>query len=83
MTLPDERYRAVVWCKSFLQALAYDTIKYPRVPKSIRTEASSILKHFPTDYDMMRAADTSPEVFQLQMEHVTRLFKKYEEDKLK
>ena len=41
MTLPDERYRAVVWAGRFLQSLSYSR-ETPRVPLKIRQEARSI-----------------------------------------
>ena len=78
MTLPDERYRAVQSAASFLSRLAGG--EYPRVPKAVREEARSILRHYPNTWDMDRAAATSPEVFQKQMEAVYRLLKQYEQD---
>jgi hypothetical protein len=81
MTLPDERYRAVLWAKRFLQDLAHDTKKYPRIPRAVRQEAYSIMRHFPGEWDMKRASDASPDVFQERMEPVTRLFKQYEQSK--
>jgi hypothetical protein len=81
MTLPDERYRSVMWAKRFLESLAYDKKAYPRISKTVRGEAHSILRHFPSEWDMKNAADLAPIVFQEQMEPVTRLFKQYEENK--
>jgi hypothetical protein len=81
MTLPDERYRAVLWAKRFLQDLAHDTKKYPRIPRAVRQEAYSIMRHFPGEWDMKRVSDASPDVFQERMEPVTRLFKQYEQSK--
>ena len=78
MTLPDERYRAVKYAAEFLSRLAGG--EYPRVPKAVRDEARSILRHYPNTWDMDRAAATSPEVFQKQMEAVYRLLKQYEQD---
>lgn len=83
MTLPDERYRAVMWASRFLQDIAHDRKKYPRIPKAVRQEAYSILRHYPGAWDMKRAADASPEVFQEQMEVVSRLFAQYEQSKEK
>ena len=77
MTLPDERYRAVVQTQKFL----LEILSTPRVPKAIKDRARSGLRHYPSDWDMKRAADGSPDVFQEQMEVVTRLFKSYEEKK--
>ena len=77
MTLPDERYRAVVQTQKFL----VEILSTPRVPKAIKDKARSCLRHYPNDWDMKRAADSAPDVFQEQMEAVTRLFKSYEEKK--
>ena len=70
MTLPDERYRAVKAAQQFLQRLAGG--EYPRVPKAVRTEARAILRHYPNAWDMTRAADSSPEIFQERMEDLHR-----------
>jgi hypothetical protein len=77
MTLPDERYRAVIQTQKFL----VEILSTPRVPKAIKDRARSCLRHYPNDWDMKRAADSAPEVFQEQMEAVTRLFKLYEQNK--
>lgn len=81
MTLPDERYRAILWAKRFLEEVAYDKKKYPRVPKAIRTEAYNILRHYPNEYDMMRASQKAPDVFQERMEPLYRMIKQHEQDK--
>jgi len=70
MTLPDERYRSVKWAEAFLKRLAGG--HYARTPKAVRDEARSILRHYPSDYDMLRAAAGAPEVFQEQMEDLHR-----------
>ena len=70
MTLPDERYRSVKWAEGFLKRLAGG--EFPRTPKAVRDEARSILRHYPTDYDMNRAATAAPEVFQERMEDLHR-----------
>jgi hypothetical protein len=77
MTLPDERYRAVVQTEKFLREI----LSTPRVPKAIKDGAKHCLRHYPNDWDMKRAADGAPEVFQERMEDVTRMFKSYEEKK--
>jgi hypothetical protein len=68
MTLPDERYRAVVQTQRFLLRI----LTTPRVPKAVKDEARSMLRHYPTDYDMRRAAESAPEVFQERMEDLHR-----------
>ena len=75
MTLPDERYRAVKWAEGFLSRLAGG--EYPRVPKAVREEARSILRHYPSDWDMKRAAESAPDVFQEQMEPLYRMVLKH------
>ena len=77
MTLPDERYRAVLQTKRFL----LEILTTPRVPKEIKEEARRCLRHYPDDLDMQQAAEASPHVFAERMEDVTRMFKKYEESK--
>ena len=78
MTLPDERYRSVKWAESFLQRLAGGQIA--RVPKAVRDEARSILRHYPSSYDLNRAATAAPEVFQERMEPLYRMIKQREVD---
>ena len=70
MTLPDERYRAVKQAEQFLKRLAGG--EYLRVPKAVRDEARSILRHYPSTWDMDRAAQGAPEVFQERMEDLHR-----------
>ena len=70
MTLPDERYRAVRHTQQFLVRLAGGG--YPRVPKAVRAEAGALLRHYPLEYDMNRAARGAPEVFQERMEDLHR-----------
>lgn len=81
MTLPDERYRAVMWASKFLQEIAYDTKKYPRVPLIVRQEAKTILRHYPSSWDLDQAERGAPDVFQKRMEPVYRMVKAYEQDK--
>lgn len=44
----------------------------PRVSAGIRDRARGALRHYPSDYDMMKAAQTSPDIFQERMEDVHR-----------
>jgi len=80
MTLPDERYRAVRWARELMYDLM-DPKKTPGVPKTIREQARSVLRHYPSDWDIDRSAEAAPDVFQQQMEAVTRMFRQYEENK--
>ena len=80
LTLPDERYRAVRWAEQFLQDLC-DPSKTPRVPKTVRSQARSILRHYPGSWDMHRAAQGAPEVFQEQMEDLHRFIAQARRDR--
>ena len=66
MTLPDERYRAVTQTHQFLIRLAGGEV--PRTPKAVREQARSLLRHYPSSYDMMKASQTSPDIFAERME---------------
>jgi len=80
MTLPDERYRAVMFARNFLYDLC-DSQKTPGLPKAIRDQARSVLRHYPDEWNMQQVAEASPHVFAESMEAVTRLFKQYEDGK--
>jgi hypothetical protein len=77
MTLPDERYRAVLQTEKFLREI----LSTPRIPKAVKDNARWCLRHYPSEYDMKRAAEASPEVFQERMEPLYRMVVKYEQDK--
>ena len=68
MTLPDERYRAVVQTRQFLLRL----LTTPRIPKAVKAEARSCLRHYPTDWDMQQAAESASDIFQQRMEDLHR-----------
>ena len=71
MTLPDERYRAVRMAENFMKDLC-DPRVTPRVPRHIRERARGVLRHYPTTYDMERAAQAAPDVF---VKHLDPLYK--------
>jgi hypothetical protein len=75
MTLPDERYRSVKYAAEFMQRLAGG--EYPRVPKAVRDEARSILRHYPTQWDLQQLERAAPHVVQQQMEPLHRLVAAY------
>lgn len=80
MTLPDERYRAVVQTTKFLTDLCNPDVT-PRVPKVIRKQAYSLLRHYPSAYDMKVAAENAPNIFQERMEPLYRMVKQYDMEK--
>lgn len=75
MTLPDERYRAVVQAERFLSRLAGG--HYARVPKAVREEASSLLRHYPGDWDLKQLERAAPHVVQERMEPLHRMVAEY------
>ena len=77
MTLPDERYRAVVQTKKFLEEL----LTTPRLPKAVKDNARWCLRHYPSEFDMKETADKIPEIFATEMEPLYRMVKQYEQDK--
>jgi hypothetical protein len=75
VTLPDERYRSVVQTRRFLLKI----LTTPRVPKAVKDEARSMLRHYPSDWDMQRTARMAPDVFQEQMEPLYRMIKQQQQ----
>lgn len=62
MTIPSERYSAVNRTRQFLVDLM-DPKKTPRVPRDVRRQAYSCLKHYPGDYYMEKAREEAPDIF--------------------
>ena len=79
MTLPDERYRAVMQTRRFLLDLT-NPQHTPRLPKLIRQTASAMLRHYPNEWDMEIVAREVPSMFQERMEPLYRMVKQYEQD---
>jgi hypothetical protein len=80
MTLPNERFRAIRKTRHLLAALC-DPKRTPGLPAPIRQEASSCLKHFPTEHDISEAVEglrLAAQVFAL-VEPIPR--RKYRKDK--
>ena len=72
MTLPDERYRAVIETQKFLAEI----LNTPRVPKEIKAQARSLLRHYPNAYDMQLVARHCPDIFAERMEDLHRFISK-------
>lgn len=62
MTIPIERFNSVIQTRAFLVSLM-DPEKTPSIPEELRWQARSLLKHYPTRYDMEQAAEKVPAVF--------------------
>ena len=77
MTLPDERYRAVVQTKKFLEEL----LSTPRIPKAVKDNARWCLRHYPSEWDMKIVAINSPDIFAEKMEPLYRMVKQYDMEK--
>lgn len=60
MTMPDERARALRWAGELLNELQSN----PAVPQDIRSRARTILRHYPSDFEINlredREARSSP-----------------------
>lgn len=78
MTLPDERYRAVMETRKFLESIITTR---SGLSKEMKETARWLLRHYPSEYDLDRASEGAPDIFTRRMEDVTRLFKSYEERK--
>jgi hypothetical protein len=82
MTLPYERYAAVVNTEEFLKDLI-NPKKTPQLPKTIRQQAYHCLYHYPSKYLMDVVATNTPSVFETQnpIDDVSMLIHTYEASK--
>lgn len=62
MTVPSERFNAIINTRNFLRDLL-DPKKHPKVPKRTRKEAYWCLRHFPWQYDMERTQKKLPDIW--------------------
>ena len=72
MTLPDERYRAIQQARELCEALC-DSKQTPRVPRDVRLRALSVLRHFPSDWDLTQLAAARSDIIQQRMEPLHRM----------
>ena len=75
VTLPDERYRAMIMAEAFMQDLL-DPQKTPRVPKRIRGQARAVLRHYPGAYYINQLAKRSPDVIAAELDDVHKFILK-------
>lgn len=59
MTMPDERYRAMVEGMKLIQDLLIPHVT-PRVPTHIRERARWVMRHYPNASDFERLAHSAP-----------------------
>jgi hypothetical protein len=64
MTLPPERSRAIRNAREFLRDLLVPS-RTPRIPRDVRMVARSLLKHYPSDYEIEIVAKKCPKVFSI------------------
>ena len=76
MTLPDERYRAVLQAERLLKDLC-DPSKTPRVPRAIRSRAAGVLRHYPSEYELDRCIEGMM-VFAKQLDPLYKMVKQHE-----
>jgi hypothetical protein len=62
MTIPFERTRSLIMTREFLLQLQ-DPKQTPRVPRSVRSHAAALLKHYPTYADVEQAHRAVPETY--------------------
>lgn len=62
MTTPEERTRAVVDTREFLESLTC-SISNPGMPQEIREQARRLLRHYPFPSDLQLAAFALPQWF--------------------
>ena len=78
MTLPDERYRAIMYAKNLCEDLL-DSKKTPRVPKDIRRRALGVLRHFPDEYFLSMLAEARPDILERRGDPYDPLYKMVKE----
>jgi hypothetical protein len=79
MTLPDERYRAIRITEQFLRDLC-DPSKTPRIPKSIRAQASHCLRHYPNSWDLNQLSQRCPDVVVERMEPLHKMIAAWDQN---
>jgi hypothetical protein len=77
MTLPDERYRSIQAAGDLLLRIAAHPHLTKGVPKSLREEAASILRHYPGQWDLAVIERKCPEIIQQRMEPLHRMVAAY------
>jgi len=56
MTMPDERYRAMVEGMKLIRDLTLSSVT-PRVSREVRDRARWVLRHYPSAYEMRKIAN--------------------------
>lgn len=61
MTMPDERYRAMLEGMRMIEDLLIPQMT-PRVPSNIRERARSVMRHYPSQHDLELMAKECPNI---------------------
>jgi len=61
MTMPDQRYRSLLYARDFLYDLLDPKI-IERVPAAVRQRARRVLRHYPLQYEVELLAKKAPEL---------------------
>lgn len=64
MTLPDERYRSLLYARDLLYRLL-DSKQRPKSVKELRRQVLVALRHFPAEYELERMAKKCPDLFEV------------------
>ncbi|MBD7976813.1 BPSL0761 family protein [Serpens gallinarum] len=70
MTLPHERTRAVVQTYDFLVELSLDA----SLPHSIRHDALFLLRHYPSQADVLQAGENEEKLAKMPLMHIDPIF---------
>jgi len=63
MTMPDERYRAIINTEKFLCEILHDE----KLSETMRETARWCLRHYPTQYDLDEIAEKIPYILQREL----------------
>jgi len=77
VTMPDERYRSLVYAEQLLVELLKPG---NRVPKQFKDAARTALRHYPTAFDLRQLERLAPEVLQERMEPLYRMIKEHDKN---
>ena len=80
MTLPDERYRAMIAADRLLVDLVQPG---NRVPKALKDRARWVLRHWPGAYYIDRLADSAPDIIESRKDPVDPLYRMVKEHPVK
>lgn len=69
MTVPAERYRAILQTREFMLTVMYNY----ELPAELRECAYSLLRHYPTEYYLDKLAEVAPTILETPSENRNRI----------